>query len=89
MAYINDEQRIGQTGHVLDAAQTALQLLHIPAQPDHFFFAQAFKSAVLSLQVQILEPLNGLANGFEVGQHPAQPAVIDIGHAAANSRFGC
>ena len=35
-----------------------------------------------------LEFFNGTADGLEVGEHPAQPAVVDIKHPTAFGLFG-
>src|SRR5579875_3705479 len=39
------------------------------------------------LLFELLEPLDRGPDGLEVGQHPAQPAVVDIEHAAAFGLF--
>ena len=35
------------------------------------FLGQLVESAILRHQFQILEPFDGLADGFEIGEHPA------------------
>jgi len=80
---VDDEDRVREVLHVLDAAEAALELVHLPAQADHLLLAEALEGAVLGHGLQLAQALDGLPDGAEVGQHPAQPAVVDVGHPAA------
>src|SRR5690625_1511691 len=81
VVHIDDKQRIGQAAHVLDTADGALQLLHVPAAHQCFLLGQLVEGAVLSLSLQVAQAADGLPNGLVVGEHAAQPAMADIGHA--------
>ncbi len=47
MTDVNHEQAIRNTSHVLDAAETALQLVHFTFQLQFFFFHQMVKATAL------------------------------------------
>ena len=91
MADINDEQCVGQSLHVLDAAQAALQFDALTGQLQHFLLNQVIDAAVLTHSLKLFESLDGRADGAVVGQHAAQPAVRDKWHAAPPCFFfhGC
>ena len=84
---IDHEQCIGQTRHILDTTDGALQLGHIPGPHQGFFLGQFFKGAVRLLRLQLAQPLDRSANGFVVGEHATQPAMADIGHFRTLSLF--
>ncbi len=39
-------------------------------------------------QLELLQPVEALADGHEVGEQSAQPALVHVGHAAARRLFG-
>jgi len=43
--------------------------------------------AVVRDQLQLLQPVQALAHGHEVGEQSAQPPLVDVGHAAALGLF--
>ncbi|MBV6416709.1 MAG: hypothetical protein CMLOHMNK_01324 [Steroidobacteraceae bacterium] len=83
VADIDHEQRVGQRFHRLDAAEAALELFHFAAQLRRFLLAALVEQAALAHFVEIGEPLDGLADRLEVGQHAAEPALVDERHRAA------
>ena len=82
---VHNEHGLGQTLHVLDAAQIFVQLLHLELQLDNFLLGQQIKGAVLLHGLELLHAVDALTDGAEVGEHAAQPAGIDKMHAAAGS----
>ena len=52
-----------------------------------FFLGQAVDIAAVAHALQALQFLDALADGAPVGEHAAQPALGDIGHAAAHGFF--
>ncbi|MNY14950.1 hypothetical protein D3C86_1481400 [compost metagenome] len=87
MVDVDHEQGIRQAAHVLDTAQAALQLLQIAGTHQRFFLGQLLEGAVLGLDFQVAQALDRGADGLEVGQHAAEPAVIDERHAATGRFF--
>jgi hypothetical protein len=53
-----------------------------------FLLDQLVEAAVGFHRLEFLEPVDRLADRPEVGQHAAEPAVRDVGHAAAGGLFG-
>src|SRR5690606_27435406 len=62
----------------LDTTQALLELVHFASTHQRLFLGQLFEGTVLALGFQIFQTLDGLTNGFPVGQHATQPAVVDI-----------
>src|SRR5690606_30831602 len=82
-ARVDDKQRVRQAGHVADAAQVALELVLLLAQPHNFLLGQPLKGPVGLHLLQFLKALDAGLDGLEVGQHAAQPALVDVVHPAA------
>src|SRR5690606_9098835 len=83
VVHIDHEQRIRQAAHVLDTPDAALKLLFGTTQHQCFFLGQTVESTVLLLGCQVAQALDRATDGFVVGQHAAEPAVINIRHASA------
>src|SRR2546426_2104992 len=79
---VDHEQGIGPVVQRLDAPEAALQLGELALKVQGLFFRQLLHAAVLDHHLHLLEALDRLADGLEVREHPAQPAVIDKGGAA-------
>ena len=88
MPGIDDEHRVRQAVHILDATQAALQLFLLATQGERLLFIKArVHRAVGVHRLQLLEALDRLLDGLEVGQHATQPAMVDEGHVAALGLF--
>ena len=87
MANVHDEQGIGQVLHVLDASQAAFQFVAFARKLQHFLLDQVLDAAVFLHAFELLQALDGGADRAVVGQHPAQPAVGYVGHAATLGFF--
>jgi hypothetical protein len=72
----------GRAVHVLDAADVLLELFHLAGEHQLLFLAHGFEAGFL-LGLHVLQALDGGLDGLEVGQHAAQPALVDVGHAGA------
>src|SRR5450631_3198446 len=83
IADIDDEQRVRQRVHFLDAAQASGELFHLALQRQRFALAHFLERAVLRHRLEILQALDRNLHRLEVGKHPAEPPVVDIGHAGA------
>src|SRR5690606_18821000 len=88
IADVDHEQRVRQAVHVLDAADTGLQLFQLAAGHQRFLFQQASAAAVLNGRFHVLQTLDRLLDRLEVGQHAAEPALINEGHAGAAGFLG-
>src|SRR6185369_4799823 len=81
-AHVDDEERVGQRVHVLDATDVLLELGELALEHQRFLL-DADLGAGLDLRLHVLEPLQRALHGLEVGQHAAKPALVDERHAAA------
>ena len=81
MINVDHEQCVRQAAHFLDTAQRAFQLLQLTAAHQRFFLGQLFEGTVFTLNFQVTQTTYRLTNSLVVGQHAAQPAVINVRHA--------
>ena len=84
VADIDHEQHIRQPLHVLDATQAAPELVHLATQHGAFFLAALVERTVGLHLGEVGETLDRLAHRLEVGEHAAEPALIDERHAGAD-----
>ena len=80
MIDVDDEQNVGQAGHLLDTAEAALEFFLLATEAQHFFLGQAFETALFGHLFERHQTLDRLANGLVVGEHAAKPAVADERH---------
>src|SRR3569833_1003881 len=73
---IDDEHGIRQGIHVFDTTKTALQLVHLATQLGGFLLTALFQRAGGCQFGDLAQPLDGLADGLEIGEHAAQPALV-------------
>ena len=88
ITHVDNEQGVGDALHVLDPGQARLQLVELALIHKLLFLADPLQAAVGLHGFDIFQPIDGLAHGLEIGQQAAQPAPVDIGHAAAGGLFG-
>ena len=81
---VNNPQCGRGLGHIGDATQNALELGALTVEHENFLLGAALV-AVLTLVhcLKLLHALQTLGNGLEVGEHAAQPAVVDVRHTDA------
>jgi hypothetical protein len=84
---VDDEQDVRQAAHVLDAAERALQLLAVAGDVQDLFLGQALGVAGQHV-VDLAQPADATGDGLPVGQHAAEPAVVDIVLAATLGAVG-
>src|SRR5690606_5026856 len=82
VADVDHEQCVGQIVHVLDAADGLVELVEFALEHQTFFLAHALGQAFCLLRFHFLEALDGGLDRLEVGHHAAEPAAVDVGHAA-------
>src|SRR5262245_58096100 len=85
--HIDDEQHVRQAAHLLDATKTALEFRHQPAFRQRFLLGELFERTVLRLRLEFFEATDRLADRFVVGQHSAEPTLIDERHVDARCLF--
>src|SRR6185312_7521783 len=76
VAHVDHEHGIRERVHVLDPAEAPLELFHLAAQLGRLFLATLLQSPGGSQLSDLPEPLDGLADGLEVREHAAQPALV-------------
>ena len=52
------------------------------------FFVSRSNSPFSLARLELVEQAEPLTDGHEVGQHAAQPALVDVGHLGARGLFG-
>ena len=83
---IQHEQHGGQRAHRLHSAQGLLQLHALPLNLKGFLLDDSFVAEVFARHVLVLlQAVDGLTHGAEVGQQPTQPAVV---HERTVATFG-
>jgi len=85
VAHVDDEEGVGETREVLDAADRLVELLNGALEVEGFLLRQLGGGAVLELLFHFLEALDGAANRLEVRERAAEPALVDPAAAGALS----
>ena len=85
MTDVDHKQYIGQRFHVLDATETALQLFQLATQLNTFALVVMTEGTVSHHFLKVLQTLDGLTDGLEIGEHAAQPTMTDVRHPATLS----
>ena len=81
---VDDPQCGGHAGHVGDTTQDALELGALAGQHEDFLLGAALVAVLGRVhRLQFLHAVQTLGDGLEVGEHAAQPTVVDEGHADA------
>jgi hypothetical protein len=84
---VGDEDRVGQAVHVADAAEVELELGEFGLHVHPLLGRQQIEFALLFPAVELMQAGDPGGHGVEVGQQPAQPALVDVGHFAAVGPF--
>ena len=81
---VDHENDVREAAHFLDAAERPLKLVPFTGQVEEFLLGQSFRNFGRGQPfVQLAQPLYGRGDRFPVGQHAAEPAMVDIVLAAA------
>ena len=83
LAGVNHEHGRGQLLHFLDTAKVLFKLLLLGLELDNFLLGQQIEVAVGFHLLDLAQLVDAALNGLEVGQHAAQPTLVDIEHFAA------
>ena len=68
----------GQALHLAHAAERALELDHLLGQLRGFLLGHPLEVAGLLARLELLEQADPLLDGDEVGEHAAEPALVDV-----------
>src|SRR3954454_18940178 len=85
---VHDPDGAGHLLHVADAAEGALELGLLAGEDQLLLLRQADQHAGLLEVLELLEALQPLEDGLEVGEDAAQPALVHVGHAHARGLLG-
>ena len=75
---VDDDHGVRQATHVADALQVAGELLAFAVQRGEFLFGHRLEERGLLDVFEVIEALDALADGLVVGEHAAQPTVVDV-----------
>ena len=79
---VDDEHRVRRALHVLDAAEVGLQLVEVGLRLHALLRRQQLELPLRLEALEVVQALDALRDGLEVREHAAQPAVVDVRHAA-------
>ena len=85
---IDHEQGPGKALHAAHAAERALESRHLVGEARGFLLGEALEVAVLLARLELVEETKALLDGHEVGEHAAQPALVDVGHLGPRRLLG-
>src|SRR5882757_11232571 len=85
---VDDPDGAGHLAHLADAAERALELGLLAGEHELLFLGGGALPATLLARLELLEPLQPLVDGLEVGEHAAQPALVHVGHADTGGLLG-
>ncbi len=85
---VDDPDGAGHLGHLADAAEGALQLVLLALEDQLLLLGGHALPAGLLASLELLEALQTLVDSAEVGQHAAQPALVDVGHPDPGGLLG-
>ena len=80
---VDDPHRARQFNHVADPTQGAGEFDALTIQDEEFLLRLARGGRIGLKPLEILKALEPLVHRREVGEHAAEPALIDVGHAHA------
>ena len=81
---VHDPDGTGDLGHEADTTEGALELVALTAQAEQLTLGHAAGGDVVEVDLlELLEPLQPLVDGLEVGEHAAEPALVHVRHADA------
>ncbi len=74
----------GDLGHVADTTESAVQLGHLTREHEDFLLGATLEATGLLHGLELLEAEKTLVDGGEVGEHAAEPTLVDVGHPDAS-----
>src|SRR5687767_10774899 len=83
LARVDDEDRVRQPRHVADALEVLEQLALLLLVPRDLLLRERVIAAVGDHRLEVPEPAEAALDRREVGEQSAEPALVDVVHAAA------
>ena len=78
-----------RAAHVADAAERLVELVLLALHLQQLLLGAAGAGHVVEVDlVELLEAVDPLVHGLEVGEHAAEPALVDVGHPDAGRLLG-
>src|ERR1043165_1427021 len=84
---VDHEHDVGNAAHVANAAERKLELVALAGELEHLLLGEA-RSVAGELLLETLEALDRVGDRLPVGQHAAEPAMVDEMLAGAARRLG-
>src|SRR5206468_1366917 len=84
---VDDEDRVRQRAHALEAAEVLLEALALFFETRNFLLRKLLVGAVVLHALERAETIEALFDGAEVGEGSAEPSVGDEEHARALGFF--
>ena len=75
---VNDDQSVWQSVHGANATKVALELHPFAVEASEFLFGHGLELGLFLDFLEVIEAGNAFADGFHVGEHATEPAVIDV-----------
>ena len=75
---VHDDDGVGLLVHVAHAAEVAEEFFALAAEGGEFLLGHGLEFRLFLDVFEILEALDRLADGEAVGEHAAEPAVVDV-----------
>ena len=86
---VDDPDGGRRAAHLADAAERLVELVALAAHLQQLLLGAAAAGDVVEVDlVELLEAVDPLVHGLEVGEHAAQPALVDVGHPDAGRLLG-
>ena len=83
---IDHEHGVRDALHVLDSAQVGAELRQVGKGGHPLAGRQQLQLPLGLVTLEVVEALDPQRDGLEVGQQPAEPAVVDVGHVGGAGR---
>ena len=78
---VDDPNRAGNLGHIANTAKCPLELVLLTTHHEELFLRLPGAGNIVEVDLfQLLQALQALVNGVEVGEHAAEPTLVDVGH---------
>jgi hypothetical protein len=85
---VDDEDRVREGAHVLEAAEVLLEALALLLELRDFLLRKLLVGAVFLHALEVAQAIEATLDGAEVRQRAAEPAVRDVVHAGARGLLG-
>src|SRR6185369_3202920 len=84
---VDDEHHVGKAAHIANAAKALLELVALTGELKHLLLGEA-GGVARKLLLKALQAFDRIGDGFPVGEHSSEPAMVDEMLAAGLSTLG-